>query len=141
MHIIMYIYFIFSAADIVWSVQNFRLFHYFMDIWNIIDWTHFILMWVAWGSWLGNIQESNNFYMEPSFQILASHATESRARLFEVDSNQEALFLDFSSNLRNRSQNFRNYVNLTTICGMFLLADDIFLLHADRIGKYSLHFF
>jgi hypothetical protein len=116
----------FSAADIFRSVRNFRLFHYLTDIWNLVDWTHFIFMWIAWGNWLVNIQESNDFSMESSYQILASSATEARARLFEVDSNQESKFLAFSSNLRKRSQNLKNYVNLTTFCGMFLLVADLF---------------
>jgi hypothetical protein len=82
-------------------------------------------MWVAWANWLGNIQESNKFSMESSYQLLASPATETRARLFETDPEQESKFLAFSTNLRNRSHNLGNYVNLTTICGAFRIDNDI----------------
>jgi hypothetical protein len=58
--------------------------------------------------------------MEPSYRILKSPATETRARFFETDLDQESKFLEFSSALKTRSENFRNYINLTTICGVYV---------------------
>jgi hypothetical protein len=76
-------------------------------------------MWVAWAHWLGIIRESEAFSMEPSYQILKSPATETRARFFKINPDQESKFLAFSSTLKTRSASFRNYVNLTTICGVY----------------------
>ena len=115
------------TADIFWSLKNFRISEYLSNIWNIVDWTHFIFMWVAWASWLGNIRESNSFIIEPSYRILASPATETRARFFEIDPEQETKFMSFSTKLRNHTQNMGNYVNLTTICGEFRKDGDIML--------------
>jgi hypothetical protein len=129
----------FCTADILWSLKNFRISSYLMDIWNLVDWTHFIFMWVAWATWLGNIQESNSFFIAPSYRILASPATETRARLFETDPEQESRFLAFSTNLRNRSRNLGNYVNLTTICGVFQIDYDVIGCHAAVKWCFVLH--
>jgi hypothetical protein len=85
-------------------------------------------MWVAWATWLGIIQESNSFPIESSYKILASPATETRAKLFETDPEQESKFLAFSTYLRNHTQKLGNYVNLTTICGVFRINGDIMLV-------------
>ncbi len=57
--------------------------------------------------------------MQPRYDILEMPGA--RARFFKTQAEQEFEFIQFSTNLRNLSQNFEQYICISSLCGEALL--------------------
>ena len=112
------------VADLLESIRRFKVLHYLLDLWNVIDWLHMSLMWIAWSLWIHQYQVLNSFSMSPRYEILED--TGARARLFKTQADQEFEFLQFSSNLMKMSNNLEQYISVSSICGMSVLLPTLF---------------
>ncbi len=106
-------------ADLLEAIRRFQILDYLLDPWNTIDWLHMTLMWIALSLWVYQYQESISFTMQPRYDILEMPGA--RARFFKTQAEQEFQFIQFSANLRNLSQNFEQYICISSLCGKALL--------------------
>ncbi len=103
------------SADLLDAIRRFQILDYLLDPWNTIDWLHMALMWVSLSLWVYQYQKSSSFTMMPRYEILKN--TGARARFFKTEAEQEYNFLQFSSNLKDLSHNFEQYISISSLCG------------------------
>ena len=106
-----------GGADIAQAVKNFEIWEYFA-LWNLIDWTHFAVMWIAWFLWLNQYNLSNELQMPQGFAILKSFGDETPARLFLTNTDKEYSFLSFLNHIKQMRDNLSTYSTLSSIAGM-----------------------
>jgi hypothetical protein len=76
-------------------------------------------MWFAWYLWLyQNMMAANiQAHMPSSFSILESPSSETRARLFLTDAEEEFRFLKLRGDLKTMTSNMEFYNVLTSTSG------------------------
>ena len=90
-------------------MKNFEIWNYFA-LWNLIDWTHFAVMWAGWALWLNQVSLANNFQMPPGFAILSSFSDETQARLFLTNPDKEYVYLQFVQYIKGMRDNLSIYL-------------------------------
>ena len=105
-----------SLIDIVKAVHRFELMQYF-SLWNVIDLSHFSVMWAAWYFRLHQINLSNTLEMPSGFAVLTSFSEETLARQFLSNPDKEYMFLEFLDHLKQMRDNLTTYSVLTSVAG------------------------
>ncbi len=105
------------CPDMLQSIRQFEFLKYLSNSWNIIDWSHFCVMWLGWYIWLRQILLTNSLPMEPNYPILISPGSTTQARAFLTDGVHEHKFLMFSANVKQLAVNMSTYSTLTCLGG------------------------
>jgi hypothetical protein len=111
------ILFIHGSADIFKALKRFDIVNYLVSPANWLDWSHFVIMSIAWWFWYQQVRMTSQFKIDSSYDILASPADETQARFFMTNSKEEAKFLAFTNSLQDLGQNLKTYTKMTSICG------------------------
>ena len=104
-------------TDMIESVKNYKLREYLTSVWNLVDWSHFCVMWLGWAAWLNQITLTYNLPMKPSYPILVSPTPTTQARVFLTNAMEEYDFLIFASSIDQLMQNMSLYNTLTALGG------------------------
>ena len=100
-----------------WALKTFKIKFYFCDIWNVIDWLHFVLMWLGWYCWLVQMRLLSNLVMPTYFVIINSPTANAAARLFLTKPKGEHDYLVFHDALKSMINNIGTYNTVTSLCG------------------------
>ena len=111
------IYHVMVVADVIESIRSFTLHEYFSSIWNIIDWSHFCVMWLGWIAWLRQIVLTNSLPMNSRYPILVSPGSTTEARAFLTNASDEYAFLTFMESIDQLMQNLSMYNTMTALGG------------------------
>ena len=114
------------VADFIRATKRFELLQYF-QFWNLIDLTHFVIMWAGWALWLRQVNLASNLDMPSSFAILSSFGDETPARLFQTNSDKEYVFLKFVQYIKNMRDNLSIYSTLSSMSGAYKYQTEHFL--------------
>ncbi len=100
-----------------WAIKTFKMKFYFCDIWNVVDWLHFTLMWIGWYCWLVQMRLLSVFEMPTYFVIINSPTANAVARLFLTKPKGESDYLIFHDALKTMIYNMGTYNTITSLCG------------------------
>lgn len=103
-------------ADVVKAIRRFEIMKYF-SLWNLIDLSHFALMWTGWYFWLNQIQLNASLQLPTGFAILNHFNEETLARLLLTNPEKEYIFLSFLNHLQAMRKNLTMYSVITSITG------------------------
>ena len=101
----------------LWAIKAFKIKFYFGDVWNVVDWLHFALMWLGWYCWMVQIGLSSNLVMPNYFVIMQFPTANAAARLFLTKPKGEHDYLVFRDALKTMINNMRTYNTVTSLCG------------------------
>ena len=96
--------------DIVVSFRVMKAHLYFLDPWNWIDLTHFVVMWAGWVTWVNYTEQGNAWEMKSSYPGVNDPFA--GTRYFQTNSTHEHEFLEFLDNVSSISASLRYYNQL-----------------------------
>jgi hypothetical protein len=98
--------------------MQFKLMQYFA-FWNIVDLSHFAIMWFGWSLWLAQVFKGQSLNMPLRFGLLFSAGPDTPARYFRTDPSKEYDFLMFSQTVEDMASNWTLYSIMTSLSGVF----------------------
>jgi hypothetical protein len=107
------------VSDILQAIMQFKLMEY-IAFWNIVDLSHFAIMWFGWSLWLAQVWKGQSLNMPARFGLLFSAGPDTPARYFRTDPSKEYDFLMFSQNVEDIASNWTLYSIMTSLSGVFL---------------------